>query len=57
MIKSKAEIEQQAAEWMKAKGYDRRTWKDVSSIIADFVVDNYCKENKKNPSLDGYRGH
>ncbi len=43
MEKVKAEIQKNASEWMKSKGYDRRTWKEVSIIISDFVYEHQNK--------------
>lgn len=34
------EIEQKAAQWLKEKGYDRRTWKNTSQLIAKFITEN-----------------
>jgi len=35
----RAEIEKEAAGWMKSKGYDRKTWNGTAKIIADFIAD------------------
>lgn len=51
MNQEKAKIQQEAAAWLRSRGYDRRVWKDVSEIIADWEVDKKRKEEINHDGL------